>query len=75
VIFDIVEYIIMEWTMPNEMSRICRRVLILKKRRRMCLLQSVFHVDDQLLKPLISDDLFSVQRLFSSKLGTVSVVN
>jgi hypothetical protein len=32
VIFDIVEYIIMEWKMPNE-SRICRRVLILKKRR------------------------------------------
>ncbi len=31
-IFDIVEYIIMEWTMPNE-SRICRicRRLILKK--------------------------------------------
>ncbi len=27
-IFDIVEYIIMEWTMPNEsqISRICRRV-------------------------------------------------
>jgi hypothetical protein len=35
VIFDIVEYIIMEWTMPNEsrLCRICRRVLILKKRR------------------------------------------
>ncbi len=34
-IFDIVEYIIMEWTMPNEsrLCRICRRVLILKKRR------------------------------------------
>ncbi len=32
-IFDIVEYIIMEWTMPNESRtcRICRRVLILKK--------------------------------------------
>jgi hypothetical protein len=33
VIFDIVEYIIMEWTKPNE-SRICRRVLILKKKKR-----------------------------------------
>ena len=35
VIFGIVEYIIMEWTMPNE-SRICRiwrRVLILKKKK------------------------------------------
>jgi hypothetical protein len=36
VIFDIVEYIIMEWTMPNE-SRTCRiscgrRVLIQKKK-------------------------------------------
>ncbi len=31
--FDIVEYIIMDWTMPNE-SRICRTVLILNKRRR-----------------------------------------
>ena len=33
-IFDIVEYIMMEWTMPNE-SRICRiwrRVLILIKK-------------------------------------------
>jgi hypothetical protein len=33
VIFDVVEYIIMEWTMPNE-SRICRKGLILKKERR-----------------------------------------
>jgi hypothetical protein len=35
VIFDIVEYIIMEWTIPNEIRifRICRRVCILKKRR------------------------------------------
>jgi hypothetical protein len=34
VIFDIVEYIIMEWTMPNEsrICRICRRVLISKKK-------------------------------------------
>ncbi len=31
-IFDIVEYMIMERTKPNE-SSICRRVLILKKRR------------------------------------------
>ena len=33
-IFDIVEYIIMKWTMPNEcrICRICRRVLILKKK-------------------------------------------
>ncbi len=33
-IFDIVEYIIMEWTMPNEsrICRICRRVLISKKK-------------------------------------------
>ncbi len=33
--FDIVEYIIMEWTMPNESRRcrICRRVLILQKRK------------------------------------------
>ena len=31
-IVDIVEYIIMERTMPNE-TRICRRVLIVKKRR------------------------------------------
>ena len=30
-IFDIVEYMIMERTKPNE-SSICRRVLILKKR-------------------------------------------
>jgi len=38
-IFDIVEYIIMEWTIPNEIRicRICRRVLILKKRRRVLL--------------------------------------
>jgi hypothetical protein len=36
VIFDIVEYIIMQLTMPNE-SRICRRVLILKKKRRVLL--------------------------------------
>jgi hypothetical protein len=32
VIFDIFEYIIMEWTLPNE-SRICRRVLEEKKKR------------------------------------------
>ncbi len=34
-IFDIVEYIIMEWTMPNEsrICRICRRLLILKKKK------------------------------------------
>jgi len=34
-IFDIVEYIIIEWTMPNEsrMCRKCRRVLNQKKRR------------------------------------------
>ena len=34
-IFDIVEYIIMEWTMPNEsrICRICRRVPILKKQQ------------------------------------------
>ena len=38
-IFDIVEYIIMEWTMPNisricrRVCRICRRVLILKKQK------------------------------------------
>jgi hypothetical protein len=39
VIFDIVEYIIMEWTMLNEsrICRICRRVPILKKRRRVLL--------------------------------------
>ena len=36
VIFDIVECIIMEWTMPNE-SRICRTVFILNKRRRVLL--------------------------------------
>jgi hypothetical protein len=36
VIFDIVEYIIMEWTMPNE-SRICRSVLILNTRRKVLL--------------------------------------
>eukprot|EP00001_Collodictyon_triciliatum_P036382 06562_1 len=36
VISDIVEYIIMEWTMPNESRkcRICRRVLILKKKQK-----------------------------------------
>jgi hypothetical protein len=33
VIFDIVEYIMMEWTMPNE-SQMCRRVLILKKKEK-----------------------------------------
>ena len=35
VIFDIVGYIIMEWTMPNEsrICRICRRVLILNKKK------------------------------------------
>jgi hypothetical protein len=35
VILDIVEYIILGWTMPNEsrICRICRRVLILKKGR------------------------------------------
>jgi hypothetical protein len=32
VIFDIVEYMVMEWTMPNE-SQICRTVFILKTRR------------------------------------------
>jgi hypothetical protein len=34
VIFDNVEYIIMEWTMPNEkrISRMCRRVLPKKRR-------------------------------------------
>jgi hypothetical protein len=36
VIFDIVEYIIMEWTMRNE-NRICRTVLIQKKGRRVLL--------------------------------------
>jgi hypothetical protein len=39
VIFDIVEYITMEWTMPNQ-SRICRlsrRILILQTRRRVLL--------------------------------------
>ncbi len=35
-IFDILEYIIIEWTMPNE-SRVCRTVLILEKRRRVLL--------------------------------------
>jgi hypothetical protein len=35
VIFDIVGYIVMEWTMPNEsrICSICRRVLTIKKRR------------------------------------------
>jgi hypothetical protein len=39
VIFDIVEYVVMEWTMPNEsrICRICRRVLILKRRSRVLL--------------------------------------
>jgi hypothetical protein len=39
VIFDIVEYIIMEWTMPNEgrIYRVCRSLLILKKRRKVLL--------------------------------------
>ncbi len=34
-IFDIVEYFIMEWTIPNEsrICRICRRVILQKKRR------------------------------------------
>ena len=32
-IFDIVEYNIMKWTIPNE-SRIYRRVLILKKKEK-----------------------------------------
>jgi len=44
VIFDIVEYIVMEWTMLNESRiwRICRRVLILKiKIRRRVLLASL----------------------------------
>ena len=38
-IFDIVEYIITEWTMSYEsrICRICRRALILKKRRRLLL--------------------------------------
>ena len=42
-IFDIVEYIIMEWTMPNEsrICRICRRVLILIKKERRVLLASL----------------------------------
>ncbi len=42
-IFDIVQYIIMEWTMPNEsqICRICMRVLILKKKRRRVLLASL----------------------------------
>jgi hypothetical protein len=35
-IFDTAEYIIMEWTMPNE-SRIYRRVHILKRKRRVLL--------------------------------------
>jgi ribosomal protein L37E len=36
VIFDIVEYIIMEWTMPNEsrICRICRRGAYPKKKKR-----------------------------------------
>jgi hypothetical protein len=35
VIFDIVEYIVMGWTMPNESRtcRICRRVLTKKKEK------------------------------------------
>jgi hypothetical protein len=33
VIFDIVGYIKMEWTKPNE-SRICKTVLILKKKKK-----------------------------------------
>jgi hypothetical protein len=39
VIFDIVEYIIIEWTMTDEsrICRICRRVLILKNKRRVLL--------------------------------------
>ena len=34
-IFDIVDYIIMEWTMPNEsrICRICRRVLLRGKKK------------------------------------------
>ena len=38
-IFDIVEHVIMEWTMPNEsrICKICRRVFILKKGRRVLL--------------------------------------
>ena len=34
-IFDIVEYIVMEWTMPNEsrICRICSRVLIIKNKK------------------------------------------
>ena len=34
-IFDFVQYIIMEWTMPNEsrICRICRRVLIINKKK------------------------------------------
>ena len=37
--FDIVEYIIMKWTMPNDslICRIYRRVLILKKGSRVLL--------------------------------------
>jgi hypothetical protein len=36
VIFDIVEYIIMEWTMPIEsrIYRLCRRLLISKKKKK-----------------------------------------
>jgi hypothetical protein len=36
VIFDIVQYIIMEWRMPNEsqICRICMRVLFLKKKKK-----------------------------------------
>jgi len=36
VIFDIVDYIIMEWTMPNEsqMCRICRRGAYPKKKKK-----------------------------------------
>ncbi len=35
-IFDIVEYIIMEWTMPNEsrICRMCRRCLSSKKKKK-----------------------------------------
>ena len=35
-IFDIVEYIIMEWKMPNRnrICKICTRVLILKKKEK-----------------------------------------
>lgn len=36
VIFYVVEYLIMEWTMPNEsrICRICRRVLIRGKKKK-----------------------------------------